>query len=136
MWQALIGPIAGLLDKLIPDPAARAAAKLELVKEENAVALQTMQASMSAILAEAQSSDKWTSRARPTFMYIFYFVIISLVMIAPIIGVFYPNQMSFFFSNVAKGFDAIPEPMWWTFSAGYLGYAGARSMEKIKGVSR
>ena len=30
--EALIGPIAGLIDKLIPDPKARDAAKIELIK--------------------------------------------------------------------------------------------------------
>ncbi len=135
-WNLLVGPLAGLLDKLIPDPAEREKAKLELLKESNQQSLQEMTASMSAILAEASSADKWTSRARPSFMYVFYFIIIGLVFVAPLVGVFYPNQMSFFLSNVGKGFAAIPEPMWWTFSAGYLGYAGARSYEKTRGAAR
>lgn len=135
-WNLLIGPIAGLLDKLIPDPVEREKAKLELLKESNQASLQEMNASMSAILAEANSDDPFTSRARPSFMYVFYIVILGLVLVAPLVGVFYPNEMSFFLGNVAKGFAAIPEPMWWTFSAGYLGYAGARSYEKVNGSGR
>lgn len=33
--NALIAPVAGLLDKIIPDPKAREAAKLELLKLDN-----------------------------------------------------------------------------------------------------
>ena len=129
-WLALIDPVSRLIDKLIPDKEAAAKAKIELLKEENTQALQEMQTAMSAILAEAQSADPWTSRARPAFMYVFYFIIIGLVVIAPLLGIFFPQHMEIFFTNTAKGFAAIPEPMWWTFSAGYLGYTGMRGIEK------
>lgn len=135
-FLALIPAVTSLLDKIIPDPEAKAKAILELQKEQNQQALSELQISMSAILAEANSQDPWTSRARPSFLYLFYFVIIALVVIAPIVGVFKPESMSLFFDNVGKGFNAIPEPMWWTFSAGYLGYTGTRTYEKIKGASK
>lgn len=131
-WTALIAPIAGLIDKIIPDPEAAARAKLELMKEQNQVMLSELQISMSAIIEEAKSDDPYTSRARPSFMYVFYFILIALVIIGPILGVFFPLQMDLFFGNVGKGFIAIPEPLWWTFSAGYLGYTGARTWEKLK----
>lgn len=133
-WLALIDPISRIIDKLIPDKEAAAKAKLELLKEDNQKALEEMQASMSAILAEAQSTDPWTSRARPSFMYVFYALLVSLVIIAPLFGIWFPDHMDKFFYNVDKGFKAIPEAMWWTFSAGYLGYAGAKTYEKVKGV--
>ncbi len=132
----LIPAITSLLDKIIPDPEARDRAKIELMKSERASDLEEMNLSMSAILAEANSADPWTSRARPSFMYIFYFVILALVIIAPLVGVFFPEHMDKFFVNTAKGFAAIPEPMWWTFSAGYLGYTGMRGYEKSKGVTK
>jgi hypothetical protein len=41
--------------------------------------------------------------------------------------------------QVINGFrdwlGAIPDEMWWLFGAGYLGYAGARTFEKRKGVA-
>lgn len=132
-WTMLVNPIAGLLDKLIPDPVAREKAKLELLKAENQQALSELQISMSAILAEAQSEDKWTSRARPSFMYLFYLVIVTLVIVAPFVGIFSPAGMEQFFKNVGAGFKAIPESLWDTFAIGYVGYAGARSWEKVKG---
>ena len=132
---ALIAPIAGLIDKLIPDKEAASKAKHELLVLQQNGQLKELEIGMSAIIAEANSSDPWTSRARPSFMYVFYFVILTLTFIAPLVGIFSPNTMEQFYTNVASGFKAIPEEMWWTFSAGYLGYAGARSYEKAKGVA-
>lgn len=129
-WLALIDPISRLIDKLVPDKEAAAKAKLDLMKEENQQALEEMQVAMSAILAEAQSPDPWTSRARPSFMYVFYFIILALVIFAPLVGIFFPAQMNIFFANVGTGFKAIPEAMWWTFSAGYLGYTTNRTWQE------
>lgn len=39
-------------------------------------------------------------------------------------------------SNLANLLQAIPESLWWLFGAGYLGYTGARSMDKWRGVGR
>ena len=124
-----------LIDKLIPDPASKAKAQLDLLALQQSGELKELETRMSAIVAEASSTDPWTSRARPSFLYVFYFVILSLTVVAPVIGVFHSEGMELFFNNVGKGFAALPEELWWTFSAGYLGYAGARTFEKRKGVS-
>ena len=70
--EAVISPLAKLIDKIIPDPQARERAKLELVRLEGAQELETIRTRLSAILAEAQSPDPWTSRARPGFLYVMY----------------------------------------------------------------
>lgn len=128
--SGLIGIGGSLIERLFPDPEAQARAKLELLQMQQSGELKELEISMSAIVAEAQSEDPWTSRARPSFMYVFYGVILSLVIVAPIIGVFVPEAMTQFFANVKTGFEAIPEPMWWTFTAGYLGYSGMRTFDK------
>ncbi|MEM8826932.1 MAG: 3TM-type holin [Pseudomonadota bacterium] len=66
----LVGPIASLIDKVIPDPEARDRAKLELLRLEGEQQLKTIETQMSAIVAEARSTDPWTSRARPSFLYV------------------------------------------------------------------
>lgn len=124
----------GLIDKLLPDPAANAAAQLELMRLDQNGQLQELQTRMSAILAEAQSQDPWTSRARPMFLYVFYCLLTFMVMVGPMIGLFLPEKMELFFMYVGKGFNALPEELWWTFSAGYLGYTGAKTFEKSKGI--
>jgi len=140
MNPALIGGIfeigKSLIGRLFPDPEQQAKAELELLAMQQTGELKELETRMSAILAEASSADPWTSRARPSFMYVFYGVILSLVIVAPLIGVFFPAQMELFFGNVGRGFAAIPEEMWWTFTAGYLGYAGVRTYEKNRGVAK
>ena len=70
--EALIGPVAALIDKVIPDKAARNKAKLELLQLQGSQELAEIQSRLSAIIAEANSTDPWTSRARPSFLYVIY----------------------------------------------------------------
>lgn len=125
-----------LIKRLIPDKEAAAKAELELLVMQQNGELKELETRMSAIVAEANSVDPWTSRARPSFMYVFYFVIIVLTFVAPLVGIFSPEAMKQFYENVGYGFGAIPEEMWWTFTIGYLGYSGARTFEKNKGVAK
>jgi len=125
-----------LIDRLFPDPEEKAKAKKELEQLEQDGELKRLSERMTAITAEANSDDPWTSRARPSFMYVFYTVILSLVLAAPLVGVFFPDQMELFFANVTAGFDAIPKELWQLFGAGYLGYGAFRSYEKKKGIAR
>ena len=74
--ESLIGPLASIIDKVIPDKDARARAKLELLALEGTQELKQIEARLSAIVAEAQSTDPWTSRARPSFLYVMYALIL------------------------------------------------------------
>lgn len=123
-----------LIDRLIPDPTQKAQAQLELLRLQQNGELEEMRTSMSAIIAEAQSQDKLTSRARPAFLYVFYIIVLTLVLFAPLVGIFFPLQMHTFYDNVTMGFKAIPEPLWWTFTTGYLGYSAVRSYDKKIGA--
>ena len=114
------------------DPAKAA----ELQQIVSQLELETQKAQSAMIVAEASSSDPWTSRARPSFLYIFYFLLLFIGVVAPTIGIFYPQQMMTFFGNVKLGLLAIPDSLYTLFGAGYLGYVGARSFDKIKGVSK
>ena len=55
--ESLIGPIASIIDKIIPDPRARERAKLELLKLEGTQEMENVSARLSAIVAEAGSAD-------------------------------------------------------------------------------
>lgn len=135
MWQALIAPVCALIDKLIPDQAAREAAKLQLFQAEGQQALQEIQAQLSPILAEAQSADPWTSRARPSFMYVIYVLLLTSIPM----GVVYAVDATLA-KSITEGFkawlSAIPEPIINLFGMGYLGYTGARSFEKWRGGTK
>jgi Holin of 3TMs, for gene-transfer release len=135
LLDALISPIAGLIDKIIPDPRARDAAKLELLKLQGSQEMDAITTQMTAIVAEAQSTDPWTSRARPSFLYVMYTIILWAIPMGLIAAV-RPDMAK----GIADGMNAylagIPEPMWALFGTGYLGYTAARSWGKAKGVEK
>ena len=133
--ESLIGPIASILDKVIPDKAAREHAKLELIRLEGTQELENLQARLSAIVAEAQSADPWTSRARPGFLYVMYALLLWALPMGLIAAV-RPEAAR----DIAAGMNAylagIPEPLYALFGTGYLGYTAARQWGKIRGVDR
>ena len=135
MLNTLIAPIAALLDKLIPDPRARDAAKLELLKLEGSADLDRVKAQLSAIVAEAQSTDPWTSRARPGFLYVMYALLLWAIPMG-LISAVQPDMAA----GIARGMTAylrgIPEELYALFGTGYLGYTAARAWGKAKGVER
>lgn len=73
--SAVSTTIGKAIDRIWPNPTEEAAAKVAQLKAEteNAVALLTAQ--NAAAVAEASSSDPWTSRARPSFLYVMYILI-------------------------------------------------------------
>lgn len=102
--------------------------KLELLNAED----KTLQTHMSAILAEAQSRDKWTSRARPSFLYVMYIMVLAAIPMGAL-HAYDPVVASSISDGMKAWLAAIPEPLWWLFGSGYLGYAAVRSGDKIWG---
>ena len=135
LLDSLIGPIASIIDKVIPDKAAREKAKLELIKLEGSQEMQHVEARLSAIIAEAQSTDPWTSRARPSFLYVMYAMILWALPMG-LIAAFRPEAAH----DIAAGMNAylagLPEPLYALFGTGYLGYTAARQWGKAKGVDK
>ena len=119
------------LDKIFPDPKDKAMAEAALMKAASEGRIDELNADMQVMLAEAKSIDKWTSRARPSFLYVIYLMILMAVpmgvlsAVDPVIA-----------SQVAEGMrawlGAIPQALWTLFGAGYLGYTGAREFGKKK----
>lgn len=131
--ESLISPIAKLIDKIIPDPAARAQAKLELLKLEGSQEMEALKVQMSAIVAEAQSPDPWTSRARPSFLYVMYAMILWALPMGLIAAV-KPEMARGIAVGMNTYLNGIPDSLWAVFGTGYLGYTAARQWGKIKGV--
>jgi hypothetical protein len=133
LLDGLIAPLSKLIDKIIPDPRARDAAKLELLKLQGSQELEAVRLQMSAIIAEAGSTDPWTSRARPSFLYVMYAIILWSIPMG-LIAATQPEMAK----NIAAGMNAylggIPEPLWTLFGTGYLGYTVARQWGKAKGT--
>lgn len=133
--ESLIGPITSIIDKVIPDKAARDKAKLELLKLEGSQELGQIEARMSAIVAEANSHDPWTSRARPSFLYVMYTLLLFALPMG-VLAAFQPGTAQ----DIARGMNdylnGLPEPLYALFGTGYLGYTAARQWGKVKGVER
>ena len=133
--DVLIGPVAGLIDKLLPDPKAREAAKLELIRLQGSQELEAVKAQLSAIVAEAQSADPWTSRARPGFLYVMYALLLWSIPMGVIAAVS-PAAAEGIARGMTAYLNGIPEPLYALFGTGYLGYTAARAWGKAKGVER
>lgn len=118
-----------LIDRLWPDPETAAKAKLELAQMNQNGELAQMNARYGAITAEANSEDKWTSRARPSFMYVMYLTII-LCFVGGILGVWWPTEVTAAAKNIKALLASIPDGMWTTFTVGYTGYSLSRSYDK------
>ena len=123
--------ISDVLDKVVPDPKAREAAKLKLIQEAQAGKLKEVEKQLSAIVAEAQSKDPWTSRARPTFLYVVYLLILTSIPMA-LVHAFNPELALRLIEGFHGWLAAIPESIITLFGVGYLGYTGARSYDKYK----
>lgn len=133
--QSLIGPIASIIDKVIPDKEARAKAKLELLRLEGSQELAEVQARLSAIVAEASSPDPWTSRARPSFLYVMYAIMLFALPMG-VLAAFDAGAALAIGSGVTAYLRGLPEELYALFGTGYLGYTAARQWGKAKGVER
>ncbi|MFL0586604.1 MULTISPECIES: holin family protein [Sphingomonas] len=131
LLDTIIGPVAGLIDKIIPDPKAREAAKLELLRLEGSQELDRLKAQMAAVLAEAESPDPWTSRARPSFLYVMYVLLLWSIPMG-IIAAVSPSTARVIASGMNAYLSGIPEPLYALFATGYLGYTVAREWGKAK----
>ena len=135
LLETLIGPLASIIDKVIPDKEARERAKIELLRMEGSHELKAIEARLSAIVAEANSRDPWTSPARPSFLYVMYVMILAALPMG-MLAAFNPVLAR----DIAQGMNAylagLPEPLYALFGTGYLGYTAARQWGKIKGVEQ
>jgi len=124
-----------LIDKLFPDPAQRDQAKLEMLKMQQSGELDAVKIQMSAIIAEAQSADPWTSRARPSFLYVIYIMILAAIPMG-ILSAFNPDLAVKIANGMKAWLAAIPEALWAVFGIGYTGYTVARSAWDKKIISK
>ena len=133
--EGIISPVAKLLDKIIPDPEARDRAKLELLKLESTRELQAVETQLKAIIAEASSQDPWTSRARPSFLYVMYALMLWSIPMG-LIAAANPATSTAIAAGMTAYLRGLPSELYTLFGTGYLGYTAARTWGKVKGVER
>lgn len=93
--------------------------KFELAKIDAQLEEKYVEAASGNIQAEAKSGDKYTSRARPTFLYICEGILAWNYIAVPI------------WHQVPV---ALPDALFWLFGSCMLGYTSARTWEKLSGV--
>ncbi len=133
--EGIIGSMSKLLDKIIPDPLARDRAKLELLKMQGDQEMATIAVQLQTMVADAQGSDPWTSRARPSFLYMMYTLILWSIPMG-LIAAADPRMAHGIASGMTAYLRGIPEELYALFGTGYLGYTAARTWGKVKGVER
>jgi len=121
-----------LIDKLFPDPEQRAKAQLELLKMQQSGELESVKVQLSAIIAEAQSADPWTSRARPSFLYVVYILLLAAIPMG-ILTVFNASAADSLTLGFKAWLGAIPDSILTLFGTVMTGYVVGRSWEKVKG---
>lgn len=124
-----------LIDKFVTSPEEKIKANQALLEAAQTNNLRELEIRMSAIIAEANSADPWTSRARPSFMYVMYALLMFAIPMG-FVAAFKPEIAT----SVALGFgawlQAIPGELYTLFGAGYLGYTYTRTKEKQQGLTK
>lgn len=131
----VVGIGGKIIDKIFPGPEEKAKAKALLIELEQSGELEELKTRMSAIIAEAKSADPWTSRARPSFMYVIYLMILAAIPMG-VLSAFSPEKAVLVAEGMKAWLGAIPDGLWVTFGVGYTGYSVARSVDKKNLVGR
>lgn len=121
-----------IIDKLFPNAEDKAKAQLELLKMQQSGELDLVRTQLSAIIEEARSGDPWTSRARPSFLYVVYILLLWSIPMG-VLTIFRPEAAVLFTEGFKAWLTAIPEPILALFGVVMTGYTMGRSWEKVKG---
>jgi len=136
MWQMLIGPVASIIEKLIPDPQAQANAKLKMMEMGQAGELAFLDADVKLALgqmeinkAEAQHSSRFISGPRPFILWVCGFSLAWASLFEPIAR--FVAKVVFEYTGT---FPIIDPMMTMPILLGLLGLGGLRTFEKYKNV--
>jgi len=134
-----IANVSGLLttaiNKIWPDPSDKSKAEALVITAAADAAINQLKAAQAVMLAEAQSADPWTSRARPSFLYVVYIMLLASIPMG-VVHAFSPATAAEITIGFKAWLAAIPEPIIQLFGMVMLGYIGGRSWEKVKGVAK
>lgn len=134
-----IANVSGLLttaiNKIWPDPSDKSKAEALVITAAADAAINQLKAAQAVMLAEAQSADPWTSRARPSFLYVVYIMLLASIPMG-VVHAFSPATAAEITIGFKAWLSAIPEPIIQLFGMVMLGYIGGRSWEKAKGVAK
>jgi hypothetical protein len=117
---ALLSAGMDIINKVIPDPIKQAEARARLVEIQQKGELQEIEASMSVIVAEANSEHWVVASWRPITMLTFTAIIANNYILYPYLSLFWE----------AAPMLALPSDLWDLLKIGLGGYVVGRSTEK------
>jgi len=118
------------IDKIWPSPTEKATAEATIMQATASAAIDKLRASQAVMLAEAQSQDKWTSRARPSFLYVVYILLLASLPMG-LLFAWRPEVANSVIIGFHNWLAALPDSIVNLFQWVMLGYTGARSVEKV-----
>lgn len=95
----------------------------------------TLATDFQALEAETQSPDHWVSRARPTFLYVIYAMILWALPMG-LVAAISPRMSHAITKGMTDYLSALPAELYTLFGTGYLGYATLRQWGKTRGTDR
>ncbi len=135
MWQALLPLASELIDRVLPDPEAAAAAKLRALEMAQRGELAELDASVRLAVAQietnradAQSSDNFQRRWRPAAGWVCVFGLAYQFLVQPLL----PWIVAAFGVSVPQ-LPPIDGEALMVLLTGMLGLSGMRSFERVKG---
>lgn len=123
--DAILGIGGKLIERLIPDPAAQDAARLELLKLQQSGELATMTAQTDINKVEAASTSLFVSGWRPAIGWVCASAMAYQYLVRPFLIAFYP----------AMTFPGLDDNLW-QLMMGMLGLGGLRTFEKTQGLAK
>lgn len=118
-----------LIDRFLPDPAAKAAAEMELIKMAADGELKQVIAQLEINAKEAVSPSLWVAGWRPYFGWVGGTAFLYVGLLKPLLG----------WLSAAKGWPQPPEidtEFLWVVVSGLLGIGGLRTFEKTKKAAK
>jgi hypothetical protein len=97
--------------------------------------MEALRTDLSAVLAEAQSADPWTSRAWASFLYVIYAMLLRAITMGLIAAV-QPEAAGNIALRMNAYLNGLPEPLYALFGTGYLGYPVARQWGISRGLEK
>jgi hypothetical protein len=122
--DAILGIGGKLIDKLIPDPVARDAARLELLKLQQSGELAVITAQTEINKAEASNANVFVSGWRPAIGWVCALALGYQYLARPLMIAFMPDL----------SFPGLDDNLW-QLMMGMLGLGGLRTFEKTQGVA-
>lgn len=138
MWELLIPAFSKVLDKLLPDPAASADAKLKLAElaqsgqlSELNMLVDLSKAQIAVNQAEAQSSDRFRGSWRPLIGYVLGLALAYQYLLNPL----FIWGCTIWFPTITPPKIVLDDQMW-QLLLGMLGMSAVRSWEKVKSPTK